>query len=68
MVRRKDKNYVTKVEQTKELNKIKKLKRQEKATEEFICDCGSILKNKKGLSNHKKTWIHTNYLKTIGEL
>tara|TARA_R110001632_G_C11311178_1_gene414680 strand:- start:16 stop:222 length:207 start_codon:yes stop_codon:yes gene_type:complete len=68
MGRKKDKNYITKAEQTKELNRLKKLKRQEESVKPYTCDCGSVLKNKKGLSTHKKTWTHTNYLHTIGEL
>lgn len=67
-MRRKEKNYVTKAEQTKELNKIKKLKRQEEAKKPYECECGSILKNKTCLYAHNKSWLHTNYLYTIGEL
>jgi hypothetical protein len=63
-----DKKYITKVEQTKELNRLKKLKRQEESTKPYTCECGSILKNKKGLSSHKKSVKHRDYLYKIGEL
>ena len=61
-----DKKYITKREQTKELNRLKKLKRQEESVKPYTCECGSILK-KKNLSAHKKSVRHRDYLYKIGE-